>query len=128
MDMAPYITDKMAGRSTGRLIYISPWAWDRHANRIRYETVTAGLLALTRDIALQVGKFGVNVNCLVPGYIRTIRPSLLEQEFALEVTNTIPMGYVGEMQDITDVILFLSSDASKYVTGQEIKVNGGLDQ
>lgn len=125
LDMAPYIADKMSGRSSGHLIYISPWAWDRHANRIRYETVTAGVRALTRDLAVQVSQSGVNVNCLVPGYIRTIRPSILEQKLAVELASAIPMGYMGEMQDITDAILFLSSDASKYVTGQEIKINGG---
>ena len=126
-EIASYFIKQISGLSVRRIVLISPWAWDRHAERIHYEIVSSGVSALTRDLAANLAPNGVIVNSIVPGYIRATRPSRLEQSLMAELNNDIPLGHMGEIQDVTDALSYLAGDASKYVTGQEIKINGGLN-
>ena len=85
------------------------------------------MIALTRALAEKTAASGINVHCVVPGYIKTVRPSEIQKQYDAELARDIPAGHLGELEDITNAIHFLASDASKYLTGQVLKCTGGLN-
>jgi 3-oxoacyl-[acyl-carrier protein] reductase len=92
---------------------------------VRYEIVKAGTIALTRALARQLAPSGTNVDCIVPGYIRGIRPLKIEKSLGLDLLQTIPSGRLGEVFDVAETVLFAIRDESKYITGQIFHVTGG---
>jgi len=124
---AAAVQETMRRRSSGRIIYLAPWAWDRYANAMSYETTKGAVMALTHASAKDMARFHVNVNCIVPGYIKTIRPSRIQKELADRLVKEIPAQRIGELTDVTEAVSFLAGDASKYVTGQVLKCTGGTD-
>ena len=106
----------------GRIINISTDAAQVFAGQIAYGASKATLEALTRSIALEVGPYGITVNCVAPGPTQTgwIDPELEEQ-----VRPLIPLGELIQPEDIAAAILFLASEQARMVTGQVIKVSGG---
>jgi len=103
------------------------YGWDEH---VQYSSAKAGIVGLVRGLAVELAREGIRVNGIAPGYIRTAQA--LSEEHSLgpegleQAAEFIPMGRVGEPEDIADVILFLASDAARYLTGQVIVVDGGL--
>ncbi len=103
------------------------YGWDEH---VQYSAAKAGVVGLVRGLAVELARDGVRVNGIAPGYIRTAQA--LSEEHSLgpegleQAAEFIPMGRAGEPEDIADVILFLASDAARYLTGQTIIVDGGL--
>ena len=103
------------------------YGWDEH---VQYSAAKAGIVGLVRGLAVELARDGIKVNGIAPGYIRTAQA--LSEEHSLgpqgleEAAEFIPMGRVGEPEDIADVILFLASDAARYLTGQVVVVDGGL--
>lgn len=103
------------------------YGWDEH---VQYSAAKAGIVGLVRGLAVELARDGIKVNGIAPGYIRTAQA--LSEEHSLgpegleKAAEFIPMGRVGEPEDIADVILFLASDAARYLTGQVIVVDGGL--
>jgi len=103
------------------------YGWDEH---VQYSAAKAGVVGLVRGLAVELARDGIKVNGIAPGYIRTAQA--LSEEHSLgpqgleEAAEFIPMGRIGEPEDIADVILFLASDAARYLTGQVVVVDGGL--
>ncbi len=103
------------------------YGWDEHAH---YSSAKAGVVGLVRGLAVEMAREGVRVNGVAPGYVKTAQ--LLSREHSLgpegmeEAASFIPMGRIGDPDDIADVITFLTSDAARYLTGQVIAVDGGL--
>ncbi len=85
------------------------------------------MVALTHACANDSVRFHINVNCIVPGFIRTVRPSEIQKELAEKLLAEIPAGRMGELTDITEAVSFLAGDSSKYLTGQVLKCSGGAD-
>lgn len=123
---------KMRDAGKGAIICLSSimgvaYGWDQH---VHYSAAKSGVVGLVRGLAVELAPSGVRVNGIAPGYIRTAQ--LLSEEHSLgqsglaEAESFIPMGRVGEPEDIADVILFLASDAARYMTGQVVPVDGGL--
>jgi NAD(P)-dependent dehydrogenase (short-subunit alcohol dehydrogenase family) len=125
-ELSDYFKENMGARASGRIVFVAPWGWDKYAAPIRFETVRAGTMALSRAMSSELAGCGVNVNCIVPGYIRAVRPLKIEKKFKHELVKTIPSGRLGEIYDVTDAMLFLIRDASKYLTGQTLYVSGGV--
>lgn len=119
------LAERMKERRNGHIVFIAPWRWDRHVDSIVFETVKAGLCALCRAMAEETASYAMNVNCLIPGYIRAERPTRIEKDLKDDVTATIPAGRTGDVADITESVMFLITDASKYLTGQILNVSGG---
>lgn len=122
----------MRARRAGALVCLTSlmgvaWGWTEH---VHYSAAKAGVIGLMRGLAAEVAADGVRVNAVSPGYVRTAQ--LLSAEHSLgpegaELAATrVPLGRVGEPEDIAEVILFLASDAARYVTGQVIVADGGL--
>ena len=125
--VAGAVQESMSRRASGRMIYLAPWAWDRYSDSMSYETAKGAVIAITHACAREMARYRINVNCIVPGFIRTIRPSKIQSELADRLNSEIPAGRMGEISDITDTVLFLAGDSSKYLTGQILRCTGGAD-
>jgi len=126
-DLILPLREKMKKQSSGRIIFLAPWAWDRLIDPLHYQTVRAGLITVTKTLARELAPCHTTVNCIVPGFIKGSRPFPLEIKYASEFSKEIPMGLLGEIRDVVEAIYFLVSDSSKYITGQVLGVNGGID-
>jgi 3-oxoacyl-[acyl-carrier protein] reductase len=122
----------MLRRGRGSMVVLSSisgiaYGWDEHAH---YSASKAGIIGLIRALAVEFGGRGVRVNGIAPGFIRTAQ-SLSEEHSLGEAglraaVATIPLGRIGEPDEVADVALFLASDAARYVSGQVLVVDGGL--
>ena len=106
----------------GRIINLSTDASQIFAGQITYGASKATLEALTRSIALEVGKYGITVNCVAPGPTQT---GWIDDDLEKAVLPLIPMGKLIQPEDIAETILFLASEQARMLTGQVIKVSGG---
>jgi len=113
---------EMTKREWGKILYLAPWAWDKYADPLRYETVKSGAIALTQTMAKIMVPLGVTVNCIIPGFINTIRSSKIKKDRGTESMGKIPFGYICEISDVFTAVSFLISDSSKYLTGQMLEV------
>ncbi|MDR3531422.1 MAG: SDR family oxidoreductase, partial [Rhodopila sp.] len=122
----------MRARGAGAIVCLSSimgvaYGWDEH---VHYSSAKAGVVGLVRGLAVELAKSGIRVNGVAPGYIRTAQ--LLSAEHSLGPSGAeaagafIPMGRIGEPDEIADVVLFLASSAARYMTGQVVVVDGGL--
>lgn len=122
----------MRTRKSGSVIALSSimgvaYGWDEH---VHYSAAKSGVVGLVRGLAVELAKDGIRVNGIAPGYIRTAQ--LLSEENSLgpagaeKAAEFIPMGRLGEPEDIADVIAFLASNGARYMTGQILVVDGGL--
>jgi len=125
-EIALTLEKRMSKQSSGRIVFLAPWGWDKFVDPLHYETVKAGVIAFTKTLAERLAYYHINVNCVVPGFIKGNRPFILEKEYGPEVLKEIPMKLFGEVRDVLEAIYFLSSDVSKYITGQVLEVSGGF--
>ncbi len=91
-----------------------------------YSASKAGVIGLTRTIAKELAGRNVTVNAVAPGFIATEMTAALGDEVLEEVKKRIPLGRLGEPQDVADAVLFLASDGAAFITGQVLTVDGGL--
>ena len=106
----------------GRIINLSTDSSQVFAGQITYGASKAALEALTRSIAMEVGKYGITVNCVAPGPTQT---GWIDKDLEKSVIPLIPMGKLIQPEDIAETILFLASEQARMITGQVIKVSGG---
>jgi short-subunit dehydrogenase len=106
----------------GGIIYLSTDSVQIFAGQIAYVASKSAIEALTRSIAMEVGKYGITVNCVEPGPTQT---GWIDEDLEKAVKSQIPLGKLLQPQDIADAIVFLASDRAETVTGQGIKVSGG---
>ena len=98
-----------------------------NAGQCNYAASKAGLIALAKSIAQEVGSRGIRANAIAPGFIETAMTAALPDEVRKEWAMKIPLRRAGKVEDIADVATFLASDMSSYVTGQVIQVDGGMN-
>ena len=91
-----------------------------------YVASKAGLIGLTKTTAKEFASRGIRCNAVAPGFIRSAMTDVLSDDVKKKYLDSIPLGEFGETENIADVVTFLASDMSKYVTGQVINVDGGL--
>ncbi len=106
----------------GRIINLSTDSAQVFAGQITYGSSKATLEALTRSVAMEVGKYGMTVNCVAPGPTQT---GWIDEDLEKAVLPLIPMGKLIQPEDIANTIVFLASEQAKMITGQVIKVSGG---
>ncbi len=97
-----------------------------NAGQANYAASKAGVIAFTKSAARELAKRNIRVNAIAPGFIKTRMTDKLTGEQQEKVLSQIPLGRIGEPKDIADVAVFLASDASRYMTGQVLVVDGGL--
>jgi 3-oxoacyl-[acyl-carrier protein] reductase len=120
-----YLCKTMVQRAYGRIVFMAPWAWDYYQDSIQYEIVKSATVAMTRALSRDLAPAGVNVNCIVPGFIKSTKPSPLEKKFSDKVAESIPSRHLGEIQDILDAVWFLVSNGSDFITGEVLNITGG---
>ena len=119
----------MIPRQAGRVINTASMSGtivNRPQNQVAYNASKAGVIHLTRSMAGEWAKHGITVNCISPGYMRT--PLIESPEVAEMVPlwlEAVPMGRLGEVSDLQGAIVYLASDASGYLTGHDLVIDGG---
>jgi 3-oxoacyl-[acyl-carrier protein] reductase len=117
----------MLKQRSGRIINLSSVVAETgNAGQANYVASKAGLIGLTRAIAIEVASRNITVNAVAPGFIETPMTEPLSQELKDKMKAMIPLGRFGRDQEIAAAIVFLASDEAGYITGQVLGVNGGL--
>ncbi|MCR5866986.1 3-oxoacyl-ACP reductase FabG [Aquincola sp. J276] len=97
-----------------------------NAGQANYAAAKAGVAGMTRALARELGSRGITVNCVAPGFIATDMTEVLPEAQKAALLSQIPLGRLGEVQEVADAVVFLASPAAGYVTGSELHVNGGM--
>ncbi|HKY09793.1 MAG TPA: SDR family NAD(P)-dependent oxidoreductase [Candidatus Binatia bacterium] len=121
------VVPMMKNQKAGAIVNISSdIAFSGDAGRSAYAAAKAGILGLTRSLALELAACGVRVNAVAPGRIETprVRASYTDAEWEA-AAKRIPVGHAGQPEDVAEAVAYLASDAAKHTTGQTIHVNGG---
>lgn len=117
----------MLKQRSGRIINLSSVVAETgNAGQANYVASKAGLIGLTRAIAVEVASRNITVNAVAPGFIETPMTDVLSQELKDKMKGMIPLGRFGSDRDIATAIVFLASDEAGYITGQVLEVNGGM--
>ena len=117
----------MIKEKSGKIINIaSVVAFMGNAGQCNYAASKAGMLGFTKSFAREVGSRGITVNAVAPGYINTEMTEGLSDAVKEAFLSQIPLGTMGEPDDVAEAVYWLASDGAKYITGQVIQVNGGL--
>jgi 3-oxoacyl-[acyl-carrier protein] reductase len=111
----------------GRIINItSVVAQMGNAGQANYVAAKAGLIGLTKAIAMEIASRNVTVNAVAPGFIETPMTDVLSEKVKEELKTRIPLGRMGTARDVAAAIVFLASDEAGYITGHVLDVNGGM--
>ena len=117
----------MMQRRWGRIINVGSIVGIRgNAGQANYAASKAGIIGFTKSVAKELAPRGVTANVVTPGYIRTETVEVLGERFEERMRALIPMGAIGEPDDIGHMVAYLASEKAKYMTGQVISVDGGL--
>lgn len=117
----------MLKQRSGRIVNLtSVVAETGNAGQANYVASKAGLIGLTRAIAVEVASRNITVNAIAPGFIETPMTDVLSQEIKDKMKSLIPLGRFGAGRDVASAVAFLASDEAAYITGQVLGVNGGL--
>lgn len=91
-----------------------------------YAAAKAGILGFTKAVARELASRGIRVNAVAPGYIQTDMTEKIPEEIKAKLIESIPLGFIGQPEDVAEAVLFLVSPAARYITGQTLHVNGGM--
>lgn len=117
----------MMKKRRGRIISISSVVGLMgNAGQINYAASKAGVIGMTRSLAREVASRGITVNAVAPGFIRTDMTDVLSDAVREGILRSIPLGKLGEAEDVANTVLFLASDEAAYITGQVLSVDGGM--
>jgi len=112
---------------SGRIINISSVVGQMgNAGQANYAASKAGLIGFTKSLAKEVGTRGITANAIAPGFISTDMTHVMSEDVKEALLAQIPMGTLGEPEDVAKLALFLASPAARYITGQVMNVDGGL--
>ncbi len=117
----------MMRQRSGRIVNIaSVMGVVGNAGQANYSASKAGMIALTKTTAKELGRRGINVNAVAPGFIQTVMTEEMPEGAKAKVSEQIPLERLGTPEDVANVVLFLVGDLSSYVTGQVVHVDGGM--
>ena len=121
-----HVVGEMRERKAGKIINMSSEsAFVGDVGMVDYSAAKMGVVGFTRALARELAPFRVNVNVVCPGAIRTRAHDRLPREVIDKVRDSVPMGYVAEPEDVANVVAFLASEDSRYITGQSLLIDGG---
>jgi 3-oxoacyl-[acyl-carrier protein] reductase len=120
-------TRVMIRAKSGRIIFLSSIVGEMgNAGQIAYSASKAALLGITKTLARELGSRNVTVNAIAPGFIDTDMTTVMSDEAKEGMLQSIPLGRTGRAEEIAAAVVFLCSDEASYITGQALRVNGGM--
>ena len=125
--MSKFAIKKMLKNKFGKIINItSVVGHTGNAGQTNYTASKAGIVAMSKSLALEYAKKNININCVSPGFISTAMTDKIDEKFKESIISKIPASRLGKPEDIANVVVFLASNKSDYINGETIHVNGGL--
>ena len=125
--MSKFAIKKMLKNKKGKIINItSVVGHTGNLGQANYTASKAGIVAMSKSLAIEYGKKNINVNCISPGFIKTAMTDKINEKFKEAIISKIPSGRLGSPEDIANAVLFLASDDSNYINGETLHVNGGM--
>ena len=125
--MCKFAIKKMLKKKLRKLVNItSVVGHTGNLGQANYTASKAGIIAMSKSLALEYAKKNININCISPGFIKTDMTDKIDEKFKEVIISKIPSARLGEPEDIAKVVLFLASDQSNYINGETIHVNGGM--
>ena len=125
--MSKFAIKKMLKNKSGKIINItSVVGHTGNLGQANYTASKAGIVAMSKSLAIEYAKKNINVNCISPGFIQTAMTDKIDEKFKEIIISKIPSARLGEPDDIANAVLFLSSDQSDYINGETLHVNGGM--
>jgi 3-oxoacyl-[acyl-carrier protein] reductase len=125
--MSKFAIKKMLKNKSGKIINItSVVGHTGNLGQANYTASKAGIVAMSKSLAIEYAKKNININCISPGFIQTAMTDKIDDKFKEVIISKIPSARLGEPNDIANAVLFLSSDQSNYINGETLHVNGGM--
>jgi 3-oxoacyl-[acyl-carrier protein] reductase len=125
--MCKYSIKKMLKNKSGKIINItSVVGHTGNVGQANYTASKAGIVAMSKSLAIEYAKKNINVNCISPGFISTAMTDQIDEKFKESIIAKIPSNRLGKPEDIANAVNFLSSNQSDYINGETLHVNGGM--
>jgi 3-oxoacyl-[acyl-carrier protein] reductase len=125
--MSKFAIKKMLKNKSGKIVNItSVVGHTGNAGQANYTASKAGIVAMSKSLAVEYAKKNININCISPGFIKTAMTDKLDEKFKEAIISKIPSARLGEPNDIANAVVFLCSDQSSYINGETLHVNGGM--
>ncbi|MBI2711651.1 MAG: 3-oxoacyl-ACP reductase FabG [Bdellovibrio sp.] len=116
----------MKEQNSGKIVNLSSIAYLGNVGQTNYSASKAGVVGMTRTWAVELARYNVQVNAIAPGIIDSVLTQQIPAEVKEKFLQRIPLKRIGQPEDIANLVFFLSSEASSYITGQTIHIDGGL--
>lgn len=125
--MSKFSIKKMLKNKSGKIVNItSVVGHTGNLGQANYTASKAGIVAMSKSLAIEYAKKNININCISPGFIKTAMTDKIDDKFKEAIVSKIPSARLGEPDDIANAVLFLSSEQSNYINGETLHVNGGM--
>ena len=125
--LSKYSIKKMLKNKKGKVINItSVVGHTGNLGQVNYTAAKAGIIAMSKTLAIEYARKNININCISPGFIKTSMTDKIDTKFKEMIISKIPSGRLGEPEDVANAVFFLASDLSNYINGETLHVNGGM--
>jgi len=125
--MSKFAIKKMLKNKSGKIVNItSVVGHTGNIGQVNYTASKAGIVAMSKSLAIEYAKKNININCISPGFIKTAMTDKIDDKFKEAIISKIPSARLGEPDDIANAVLFLTSNQSNYINGETLHVNGGM--
>ena len=125
--LCKFAIKKMLKNKSGKIINItSVVGHTGNLGQANYTASKAGIVAMSKTLAIEYAKKNININCISPGFIKTAMTDKIDDKFKDIILSKIPSARLGEPEDIANAVLFLASEQSNYINGETLHVNGGM--
>ena len=125
--MSKFAIKKMLKNKSGKIVNItSVVGHTGNLGQANYTASKAGMVAMSKSLAIEYAKKNINVNCISPGFIKTAMTDKIDIKFKEAIISKIPSARLGEPDDIANAVCFLCSNQSSYINGETLHVNGGM--
>jgi len=125
--ISKFAIKKMLKNKSGKIVNItSVVAHTGNLGQANYTASKAGIIAMSKTLAIEYAKKNININCISPGFIKTAMTDVLDEKYKELIISKIPSARLGEPDDVANAVVFLCSDQSSYINGETLHVNGGM--
>ena len=125
--ISKFAIKKMLKNKSGKIVNItSVVGHTGNVGQVNYTASKAGIVAMSKSLAIEYAKKNININCISPGFIKTAMTDIIDEKFKEVIISKIPSARLGEPDDIANAVLFLASNQSDYINGETLHVNGGM--